>query len=330
QEKKTEFQPEEALGQAAEEVETTDWKKAKIPPKYLLAASGFALIFFIIFISFFSLFKSDTVEIVQKEPIEEIGNALTAFPAVQFSFNPASGKLFLVGHVSTSIQFQEMHYNMSQIPFITDVEDTVVIDEVLSKTMNDLLSSHANWRSVSISAPQPGQFVVSGYIQTNAEAQNLNDYLLINFPYAEKLTNRVTVEEILNIEVASLMLSKGFASVSFQLNQGSIVLSGLYTEERKKEYAALLKELNTLPGVHAVKNLATPTSHQMARIDLSQQYQVSGSSLFDGRGYSVILNGKVFTRGDFVDGMKITSIESNTILLEKDGLKYTINYAPGH
>ncbi len=330
EEKLPEFTSEEAIEQAAEAAEPEDWKKTKIPPKYLLAASGFALIFFIIFISFFSLFKSHSIEIVQKEPVEEIEHALVAFPSVQFSFNPASGKLFLVGHVGTNIQFQELHYNIGQIPFITDVEDTVVIDEVLSKTMNDLLSSHPNWRSVSISAPQPGQFIVSGYIQTNAEAQNLKDYLLVNFPYAEKLTNRVTIEEILQIEVASLILSKGFGSISFQLNQGSIVLSGLYSEERKKEYTALLKELNSLPGVHAVKNLATPTSHQMARIDLSQQYQVSGSSLFDGRGYSVILNGKVFTRGDFVDGMKITSIESNTILLEKDGLKYTINYTPGH
>jgi type III secretion system YscD/HrpQ family protein len=331
EEEKPAFTPAEAAQNAEEETELTDWKKAKIPPKYLIAASGFALIFFIIFISFFSLFKSNTLEIVQNEPVEEIEQALKPFSSVQFSFNPASGKLFLVGHVSTNIQFQELHYNINQIPFITDVEDTVIIDEMLSKTMNDLLNSHGNWRGVSISAPQPGQFIVSGYIQTAAEGQALSDYLLMNFPYSDKLTNRVAIEEILSVQVTNLILSHGFTSLSFQLNQGSIILSGLYSEEREKEYLALIKNLNSLPGIHAVKNFATPTSHRMARINLpSEQYQVTGSSLFDGQSYSVIINGKVFTKGDFVDGMKITMIESSAILLEKDGLKYTINYAPGH
>ena len=58
---------------------------------------------------------------------------------------------------------------------------------------------------------------------------------------------------------------------------------------------------------------------------------MTGSSLFDGRPYSVVLNsqtfnGKIFTLGDTIDGMKTTSIEPDTILLEKDGLKYKINY----
>lgn len=329
-EAKEEEKPAIAAAEEMAEAEPEDWKKTKIPSKYLLAGGSFALIFFIIFISFFSLFKSDTLEIVQKEPTEEIQLALKSFPSVQFSFNPASGKLFLVGHVGTNIQFQEMRYNISQIPFITDVEDTVIIDEVLSKTMNDLLASHSTWHGVAISAPQPGQFVVNGYIQTAADAGALNDYLLMNFPYSDKLTNHVAIEELLTAQIGGLMISHGFGSVSFQLSQGTIVLSGLYSEERKKEYAALIKEFNRLPGIHNVRDFATPTSHHMARIDISQQYQVTGSSLLDGHGYSAIINGKVFTKDDFVDGMKITGIESNAILLEKDGLKYTINYAPGH
>ena len=304
----------------------SDWKKEKIPPKYLIAASAFAAIFLVIFICFFSLFKSTPLEVVQKEPVEEIELALAKFSGVQFSFNPASGKLFLVGHVSSNIQFQEMHYNIDQIPFVQSVEDTVIIDETLSKMMNDLLSSHSNWRSVLITAPSPGQFLVRGYVQTAAEGQSLNDYLMVNFPYADKLTNAVTVEEVLNVQIAALLLQHGFSTVTFQLVQGEVVLSGIYSEERESEYKRFLKQLNALSGVHEVKNFATPTSHHLARIDISDQYQVSGSSFFDGHGYSAIINGKVYTRGGAIDGMKITSIESNTILLEKDGLKYTINY----
>ena len=51
-----------------------------------------------------------------------------------------------------------------------------------------------------------------------------------------------------------------------------------------------------------------------------------GSSTFDGRGFSVVLNGKIYTLGDSVEGMTIAAIEPNTILLEKDGLKYKIDY----
>ncbi len=318
--------PEEASEEIAPAI-ATDWKTAKIPSRYLAIACAFAAIFLVIFVSFFSLFKSTPLEIVQKEPVEEIEQALSKFPAVKFSFNPASGKLFLVGHVSSNIQFQEMHYNIAQIPFVSSVEDTVIIDETLSKMMNDLLSSHSNWRSVTITAPEPGQFLARGYIQTAAEGQNLNDYLMANFPYTDKLTNAVTVEEVLTLQIGGLLTMHGFSTVAFQLSQGEVVLSGIYSEERASEYKRFLKELNALAGVQAVKNFATPTSHHLARIDISEQYPVSGSSFFDGHGYSAIINGKVFIRGSMIDGMKITSIEANTILLEKDGLKYTINYS---
>jgi hypothetical protein len=46
----------------------------------------------------------------------------------------------------------------------------------------------------------------------------------------------------------------------------------------------------------------------------------------EGRGYSVILNGKIYTIGDLVEGMTLTAIEPTTILLEKDGLRYRIDY----
>jgi hypothetical protein len=38
------------------------------------------------------------------------------------------------------------------------------------------------------------------------------------------------------------------------------------------------------------------------------------------------LNGKIYTLGDTIGEMKIVNIEQNTILLEKDGIKYKINY----
>ena len=132
--------------------------------------------------------------------------------------------------------------------------------------------------------------------------------------------------ENLTAQLQSLLMMKGFGAVTIQLNNGDVVLSGLYSNKMETEYKDLIKEIHTIAGVTGVHDLATPTSPNAAAIDLSQQYQVSGSSIFDGRGYSAILNGKIYTLGDLIDGMKIMTIEPNTILLEKDSIKYKIEY----
>lgn len=303
-----------------------DWKREPIPTKHLIAACSFAAIFLIVFLSFFSLFKSRGVDIVQKEPVEEIKEALHKFKDVQFSFNPGSGKLFLVGHVQTGVEFQEMHYLVSQIPFILSTEDNVVIDELVAKTMNDVISDTPAWRGVSIQVPEAGKFIAIGYIQSNANATALAEYLTVNFPYLDRLQTKVVVEENLNTELQGLMVASGLGAVTFQLSNGNVILSGVYSEKMESEFKSMVKQIKGLPGIVAVKNFAVPTHPNAAGIDISQQYQVSGSSMFDGHGYSVVLNGRIYTLGDFVDGMKITTIAPNTILLEKDGLKYKIDY----
>lgn len=303
----------------------TDWKKEPIPMKYWVSGGSVAAVFLIVFLSFFSLFKSKGIEVVQKEPVKQIQEALAKFEAVQFSFNPGSGKLFLVGHVLTAVDYQEMKYRIDQIPFIASTEDTVVIDEYVDKSMNDVLSANGQWKGVSIQSPTPGKFVATGYLMKNTSAAELNDYLTVNFPYLDRLQNKVVVEENLNTELQSLIAVDGLGGVTFQLNNGEVILQGRYSEKKESQYEALIKTLNALPGVQSVKSYAVATHPDQAGIDLSQQYQVSGLSTRDGKGFSVVLNGKIYTIGDKVEGMTVTSINQNTILLEKDGLKYKID-----
>jgi type III secretion system YscD/HrpQ family protein len=307
-------------------VEKRNWKKEPIPTKYLVIAGSIAASFLIVFLSFFSLFKSHDVEIAGKEPVSKIKEALAKFSDVQFSYNPGSGKLFLVGHVLTGVDYQEMLYRVGQIDFITSVEDNVVIDEGVWKMMNDVISTNPNWRTVSVHAPQAGKFVAVGYVPDAQEAAKLSEYLTVNFPYLDLLENRVVIEENLNAQLQSLLIKRDLGAVSFQVTNGNVVLTGRYSEERKKQYNAFLKEINELRGVASVKNFAIPVDASMAGIDITDQYQVSGASLFDGRGFSVVVNGRMYTLGDLVDGMKITNIEQSMILLEKDGLKYRIDY----
>jgi type III secretion system YscD/HrpQ family protein len=319
---------EEAPIAAAEEEkeQEKDWKKVPIPMKYWITAGSVAAIFLIMFVSFFSLFKSKGIEMARKEPISEVKEALAKFPDVQFSYNPGSGKVFLVGHVLTPVDYQEMRYRLGQFGFITSVEDTVVIDEGVWKTMNDVLSDNAAWRGVMIHSPAAGKFIASGYVPSVDEATKLSDYLNVNFPYLDRLNNQVVVEEVLNAQVQAMVATQNLGAVTFQLSNGNVILTGRYNETMGNQYEDLIKQMNALQGVTSVKSFAIPTHPSHAGIDVTQNYQVTGSSTFDGRGYSVVMNGKIFTLGDQVDGMKITSIEPSTILLEKDGLKYKIDY----
>ncbi|HSX38086.1 MAG TPA: type III secretion system inner membrane ring subunit SctD [Chlamydiales bacterium] len=316
--------PEEPLVDIEEK--KTDWKTVPIPGKYLIAVSSFATIFLIVFLSFFSLFKSEQVEIVQKEPVSQIQKALAKYEDVQFSFNPASGTLFLVGHVLTAVDAEEMRFRIGEIGFIDAVEDNVVIDEGVNRTMNDVLSGHPELRGVVIQSPQAGKFVVLGYVDTNAEALQLSDYLTVNFPYLDRLENKIVIGEILNAQITALLQSKGFLSLTFQYVNGEIVLSGSYSNKMEKELKDLIKQIDQIKGVAGVKNYAVTVNPSSAAIDISDQYRLTGISEHDGKGFGAILNGKIYTLGHLVNGMTITEIDPTMILLEKDGIKYKINY----
>jgi len=313
---------------ALEEVaaETPHWKQIPLPGKHLILAGSFAAIFLIVFLSFFSLFKSEQMEIVRKEPVEQIQDAVGKFKDIEFSFNPGSGKLFITGHVITPVEYQELMYRIDQIPFIQNTDNTVVIDELVWRMTNDVLSDTPAFRAVSVHSPKAGKFIASGYVNTAAELELLHEYLTVNFPYLDRLENNVAVEEILNVEIQNALRKDKFGSVSFQLTGGDLILTGGYSSKMKSKYQETVKGLGKLTGIARVKDLAVPTEVDALGIDITQSYKIGGSATSEGRGFSVVLNEKIYTVGDTVDGMAITAIKQKTILLEKDGLNYRIDY----
>ncbi len=309
-----------------EKLPAASWKEMVIPTRYLVIAGSFATMLLVVFLSFFSLFKAYQVDLVQKEPSQEIALAMEKFPALQFSFNPASGKLFLVGHVLTAIDYQELFYRIEQMSFITDTEETIVIDELVAKNMNDVLAENASWKGVTIQSTAPGQFIAQGYVTTNEEGSRLADYLATHFPYLNRLNNGIIVEENLLAQLSALLSSGGFSAVAIQLANGEVILTGPYSEKEAKRFGELVQEIHRLPGVRSVKNFSVSSTAQQAAIDISQQYKVTGTTLFHHRGYSVVLNGKIYTLGDTVDGMQLITIDPSLILFEKDGVKYKVDY----
>ena len=304
-----------------------DWKKQVIPTPYLVAAASFVVIVFVIAMSFFSLFKSQRIEIAVKHPERRLENALEKFKGVEFSYNPGSGKLFVVGHVLTGIDYQEMMFHIHELSFVQNIEDNVIIDELVSKMMNDVLTENAGWKSVSIHSPKAGRFVIGGYIKNEQQMARLQEYLTVNFPYMNRLQNKVVVESNLSSQVQSMFLAAGLEGITYQLANGTVVIQGRYSEDKEKNYNNILDKLKKTPGVRSIHNFAIASTESSARVDLTQKYKVTGYSLHDSMSYSVVVNGKIVTKGETLDGMMVSAIEPGMILLEKDGLKYKIDYS---
>ena len=303
-----------------------DWREMIIPTKHIVVAGGFCLVLLGLVASTFSLFHTNPIEIHIKNEKEQIKESLTRFNDIQYTFNESTGKLFLLGHVLTQVEKQELLYCLGGLSFITSVEDNVVIDEYVWQNMNALLLSNPGWQMVSIHSPQAGKFVMKGYVETIELAENLAEYINVNFPYLDRLQNNVVVENNLNLQIQGLLLEKGLSGVNFQLIGGDLVLSGKVDDRERSDYKDLLAKFKALPGIREVKSFVVVTTMETSRIDLSKQYQVSGYSQGSDDHFFVVVNGKVLSIGDALDGMLITNIQSTMILLEKDGLKFRINY----
>jgi type III secretion system YscD/HrpQ family protein len=307
-------------------IEKKDWRQLIIPRKHLILAGIFGLALLGGIVGLVALFKTQTVVVALPDETETIKKAIASFENVQFSYNPSNGKIFLVGHVLTAVDKQELLYTINNIPFVSNIEDNVVIDEYVWENTNALLNTNPNWIGVSLYSPTPGRFVLRGYLQTLEQMQALTDYVNFNFPYLDKLENQVVIETNLETQIQSILIGKGFNGVSFQLSNGELVLAGRVDQKQSSSFTDIVDLMKGLKGVRTVKNFVILTTSDTSRIDISAQYKVSGYSKKDEENMFVVINGKILSIGDAIDGMMITKILPTSVLLEKDGLKFRINY----
>lgn len=303
-----------------------NWRDMVIPKKHLVLAAVLGCALLVLFVSMVSLFKSEPIVVAVKDESEQVKEIVRKYPDIQFSYNKGSGKLFLTGHVLTPVEKQELLYQLHGLPFLSKIEDTVVIDELVWSNINALLVTNPAWQGITVTSPAPGKFVIRGYLQTLDQAQALSDYLNMNFPYLDRLDNQVVVESNLTTQVQSMLLEKGFNNVSYQLTDGELVLSGRVDGKDSPRFDALVHEFKALTGVRMLKNFVIYTTEESSIVDLTSKYKVMGYSKKDGANQFVVINGKILSLGDNLDGMIITTISPTAVLLEKDGLKFKINY----
>jgi len=303
-----------------------NWKKMVIPTRHLILAGVFAILLILGLGSVFSLFKSEVVTHSVADESQEISKTLTQFPEVEFSYNPSSGKIFLLGHVMTEIDQQEMIYLLKSLPFVKKMEDNVIIDELVWENTNALMMKNAAWRGVNLSSIVPGHFVLRGYVQTLENATKLSEYININFPYLDKLDNQVVVENTLEAQIQSVLTENQFGNVTFQFSNGELILAGRVPSNQESAYNTMVTTLKKLQGVRLVKNFVVLSKPTSDIVDISSKYKVTGSSKYGNTNQYVVINGKILSVGSELDGMTIINMENNSIFLEKDGIKYKINY----
>ncbi|MBM3197496.1 MAG: EscD/YscD/HrpQ family type III secretion system inner membrane ring protein [Chlamydiae bacterium] len=302
------------------------FKKMVIPYKHLV---GFGALAFVVIVSTFfllSLFSSHEIPVSFSKQKDEVASVLKRYPKIEYTFNPPTGKLFLVGHVLNEVEYEEMLFLLNQLPFLKNVEDTVVIDELVWQNANALIQTNPNWKGILIQAIAPAEFVLRGYLETIDQQAELLEYIALNFTYLNQLKNELVINALIQQRVQSILTRSGFGTVSFNYSMGELVLSGPVEKGQERTFKKIVDQITEIKGVENVESIITYTSESSARIDISSKYQVNGSSIKDGIEAFVLINGRILSKGKMLDGMLITAITSKEILLEKDGVKYKIDF----
>lgn len=332
--------PPKEIAEEKEEIEEEEEKVAAAVPKKPsrpLIATGTLILSLIIaslavLVGFglYSLLQTKEVVKEKQDYLTEIQHIIKDFPGVRFTYNPSSRKLFLVGHVETAVQLNELLYRLRGLTFLNGIENNIVNDEAVWQEMNILLSKIPDFKGISMHSPQPGTFVISGYLKSEKQAADLIDYLNVNFNYLNLLQNRVVVEQEITDEITANLIQNGFGAVVPAFSAGDLVLTGYVSSTSTYEFQQLVSSFQEIPGVRSIKNFVVAVSPEQGVIDLNkrfpEKYRVTGFSKHGDVNINVVINGRILTRGDQIDGMTITSIQPHTIFLEKDGLKYKIEY----
>jgi len=284
-------------------------------------------LFIIVGLGTATLFRSNPV--VAEEQVDAakvIDDILVPFPAIKAYYNKSTGVLQLIGHVLTPVDRQHLLYSLQGMHFIKEIDDrSVIIDEYSWQNINQALSENPDWRGISIHSPSAGKFVATGSLQTRKEAEKLSDYLANNFAYFDMLENRIIVQEDEINAALNILQQADLGSIGVQMTGNDLILTGGVAHNKLEDLKKAIEEMRKMTGVRDIKNQVKETAPDQAMINISDKYEVTGFSL-KGNNYSVVINGRILSMGDELDGMLIKSVKRNAIFLEKDNVQYRIDF----
>lgn len=295
----------------------------------LIAIAIIVGLFLVIGAGTISLFQSQPVTMEQNVDVDaQLSAVMKPFePNVKYSFNKASGRILLVGHVLTTTDKNQLMYNLQGLKFIKQVDPTgLIIDEGVWQEMNQLLANNPNWKGITIQATSPGHFVLTGYLQTRKQAEQLSQYISENFRYLDLLKSNIVVDEDVIGAASNLLQNIGIKNLAVQISNGELTITGNIPSDKTPQLDSTLAQIQKISGVRMVKNFISEIPPEQTMINISDKYTVTGYSNL-GNNISVVINGRILSQGDVLDGMLITSIKPNVIMLERDNVQYRIDYS---
>lgn len=276
-----------------------------------------------------TLFKSEPVTLQEQVDYNKVlADVMAPFPSIKWTFSPSTGRLLLVGHVLSPTDKNQLLYNLQGLKFIKSYDDSgVIIDEFVWQEINQLLSNNPSWKGITVQATSPGNFVLTGYLQTRKQAEQLYQYIAENFRYLDRLQKKVVVDEDVIAQVSTQLSSLGIKNLAVQMSNGELSLSGNIPNSKIPEFERSVAQIRTIPGVRLVNNYITELPPEASMVNISDKYAVTGYSNAGNGNISVVINGRILSKGDALDGMTITNIGPNSVMLTKDNVKYRIDYS---
>lgn len=284
-------------------------------------------IFIVVGIGTTTLFRSEPV--VKSEAVDStsiLDAALAPIPSVKYSFNKNTGQLLLIGHVLNAQDKNQLLYALQGLKFIKGIDDSgIIIDEYVWREINQVIEKNPQWKGINVISSTPGQFVITGYLHSRSQSESLSDFLTSNFPYPDLLENRVIVDDEVNSNATTILATHGFKNITARLENGEMTLTGGVPKGSDSELKQSLKEIQDIRGVRSIRNQIAQLAPEEDVINITEKYDITGVSSH-GSNLSVIINGRILMKGDILDGMQVTSILPNAVLLEKEGIRYRIDF----
>lgn len=275
----------------------------------------------------YSLFKAEPVVMQSQENADElIQETLRPYSALRYTFNKGKNSLFLLGHVMNTAEKNQLLFNLQNLKFIKSIDDSgIIIDESVWHEVNSILSENPAWKGITIYSPRAGEFILSGYLETRRQAEQLSAYISLNFPYLDLLKKQIVVEEDVVNQINNWLSNAKLPDAVAKMINGEITLSGGALPDQGPAINQVITKIKNIPGVRIVNNQVKWQTAEPNIINISDHYQVTGKSRI-GNKYTVVIGGRILSQGNDLDGMMIKEITANRVMLEKDGVRYRIDY----
>ena len=264
----------------------------------------------------------ETLSVDIKTQVEEV---LSEFKHVDFFYNQHTKTLLLTGWLTTNSEMDTLYHKITSIKDLYRISNEIVVNERIGLEINELLGGNPQWEYVNININQPGQIEIYGYVTTKKDYDFLTSNIN-NVDFSCKIVNNVTIEEKTDALISTLIQKYQLHNViAYTYAWGEITIIGSIAEQQKSVLEKLISSLYEIKGIKIVENITTILQEDITSIrDISHIYKITGHILHTTKGQIVIINGKMYTVGDILDGMTISEINSNQVFLEKNKKKFCI------